>query len=402
MVNLVAAGRATDSIFRVAATEKWRTKTTYHGDHTTVDDSDITYGYDAAGNILKVADAPEGKQADVQCFTYDYLRRLTEAWTQTANACAPSAGEATVGGPAPYWHSYGYDAAGNRTGEVRHATGTTGGAAITQSTMYVPKAQDTKGGTHVHALKSAEVRTATSGSSAKEVTAAQSFTYDEAGNTIRRTKAATDLSPAVDQKLDWDEEGRLSAVTPYLSGDALDEANKTSYVYGPDGSRLLRKEKGAVTLYLGSQEIRLDTAKNSVSGTRYYSHGGKKIAVRTSAGVTETALLPQMLLDVVDGAPRVTLHHGITWMDLTRDPEPNEYRLAVTLAFTGAGIAVEAFVRLDLERGMGEWPAGVHTPYRRHAEGLDLDEARAFVEARVEELCQRHDDAARLGLARRS
>ncbi|MDQ0933320.1 RHS repeat-associated protein [Streptomyces turgidiscabies] len=249
-------------------------------------DSDITYGYDPTGNILKVADTPEGKTADVQCFTYDYLRRLTEAWTQTANACAPSAGEATVGGPAPYWHSYGYDAAGNRTGEVRHATGTTGGAAITQSTMYVPKAQDTKGGTHVHALKSAEVRTATSGSSAKEVTAAQSFTYDEAGNTIRRTKAATDLSPAVDQKLDWDEEGRLSAVTPYLSGDALDEANKTSYVYGPDGSRLLRKEKGAVTLYLGSQEIRLDTAKNSVSGTRYYSHGGKKIAVRTPAGVT--------------------------------------------------------------------------------------------------------------------
>ncbi|MGW3135837.1 RHS repeat-associated core domain-containing protein [Streptomyces sp. NPDC001139] len=249
-------------------------------------DSDITYGYDATGNIRKVADTPEGKTADVQCFTYDYLRRLTEAWTQTATACAASAGEATVGGPAPYWHSYAYDAAGNRTGEVRHATGTAGDAAITQSTTYVPTAQDAKGGTHVHALKSAEVRTATSGSSAQEVTAAQSFTYDEAGNTVRRTKAATDLSPALDQKLDWDEEGRLSAVTPYLSGDALDEAHKTSFVYGADGSRLLRKEKDAVTLYLGSQEIRLDTAKNSLSGTRYYSHGGQRIAVRTSAGVT--------------------------------------------------------------------------------------------------------------------
>ena len=249
-------------------------------------DSDITYGYDATGNILKIADTPEGKSADVQCFTYDHLRRLTEGWTQTATACAASAGEATVGGAAPYWHSYAYDAAGNRTGEVRHATGTTGDAAITQSTTYVPKAQDTKGGTHAHALKSAEVRTATSGSSATEATAAQSFVYDEAGNTVRRTKAATDLSPAVDQKLDWDEEGRLGAVTPYLSGDALDEAKKTSFVYGADGKRLLRKEKGAVTLYLGSQEIRLDTTKNSLSGTRYYSHGGRQIAVRTSAGVT--------------------------------------------------------------------------------------------------------------------
>lgn len=50
---------------------------------------------------------------------------------------------------------------------------------------------------------------------------------------------------------------------------------------------------------------------------------------------------------------------------------------------------------------MGEWPAG-GPRYRRHAEGLDLDEALAFVEARVDELSQRHDDAARLGLARRS
>ncbi|MGW1540883.1 RHS repeat-associated core domain-containing protein [Streptomyces sp. NPDC002309] len=246
-------------------------------------DSDITYGYDATGNIQKIADTPEGKTADVQCLTYDYLRRLTEAWTQTATACAASAGEATVGGPAPYRHSYSYDAAGNRTGEVRHATGTTGDAAITQTTTYVPKAQDPKGGMHAHALKSAEVRTATA---AKEVTAVQSFHYDETGNTVRRTKAATDLSPAVDQKLDWDEEGRLSAVTPYLSGDTLDEANKTSYVYGADGTRLLRKEKGAVTLYLGSQEVRLDTAKNFLSGTRYYSHGGRQIAMRTSAGVT--------------------------------------------------------------------------------------------------------------------
>lgn len=115
----------------------------------------------------------------------------------------------------------------------------------------------------------------------------------------------------------------------------------------------------------------------------------------------ETELLPQVLLDAVDGVPQVTLHHGITWLDLTRDQEPHEYRLAVILAFTGAGITVEAFVRLDLERDMGEWPAGVHVPYRERAEGLDLDEAVAYVEARVEEMCRRHEDAARLGLARR-
>ncbi|MFF3659118.1 polymorphic toxin-type HINT domain-containing protein [Streptomyces olivochromogenes] len=245
-------------------------------------DSDITYGYDAAGNIKKLADTPEGRTADVQCFTYDHLRRMTDAWTQTDTACAASGGEATIGGPAPYWHSYAYDAAGNRTGETRHATGTTGTAAITQTTSYTPGGTDAKGGIHTHALKSAEARTVTS---AKEVTAAQSFAYDESGNTVRRTKAATDLAPAVDQKLDWDDEGHLAAVTPYTSG-TLDEAQKSGFVYDADGNRLLRKEKGAVTLYLGDQEIRLDTAKNTLAGTRYYSHGGQQIAVRTAAGVT--------------------------------------------------------------------------------------------------------------------
>lgn len=48
---------------------------------------------------------------------------------------------------------------------------------------------------------------------------------------------------------------------------------------------------------------------------------------------------------------------------------------------------------------MGEWPAGVHTPYRRYADGLDLDEALAFVETRVEEMRRRYDDATRLGLS---
>ncbi|MFF3334715.1 hypothetical protein ACFYWX_35120 [Streptomyces sp. NPDC002888] len=112
----------------------------------------------------------------------------------------------------------------------------------------------------------------------------------------------------------------------------------------------------------------------------------------------DSTLSPQVRLDVVDGAPQVTLDHAITWMDRTRDQELSEYRLAVTLTFAEAGITVEAFVRLDLERDMGEWPAGVHIPYRQRADGLVLDEALAFVEARVGELCQRYDDVNRLGL----
>ncbi|GAA3157852.1 hypothetical protein GCM10020001_097370 [Nonomuraea salmonea] len=86
--------------------------------------ADVRYSYDPAGNITGIADTPPVANAasDVQCFTYDYLRRLTGAWSAT-DGCAAPPGLAVVGGPAPYWHSYTYDRSGNRLTETRHAAG---------------------------------------------------------------------------------------------------------------------------------------------------------------------------------------------------------------------------------------------------------------------------------------
>src|SRR4030095_16909387 len=75
-------------------------------------DMDVRYRYDAAGNLLSIADTPVGGARDIQCFRYDELRRLSRAWS-TANAGAdPCVGgpEAGVGGPAPYHHSWTFDA----------------------------------------------------------------------------------------------------------------------------------------------------------------------------------------------------------------------------------------------------------------------------------------------------
>ncbi|WP_415803294.1 hypothetical protein, partial [Isoptericola cucumis] len=69
-------------------------------------DYDAHYTYDAAGNVLSVADAPEGKPADVQCFEYDGLRRMTQAWSQASTGCAAEPSVAGVGGVAGYWTSY--------------------------------------------------------------------------------------------------------------------------------------------------------------------------------------------------------------------------------------------------------------------------------------------------------
>ncbi|ASR54960.1 hypothetical protein ACT17Q_06015 [Cellulomonas sp. CW35] len=69
--------------------------------------------YDDAGNVISAKDQPTakiGKAAlpwDNQCFQYDELRRLIQAWTaKSATSCAAPSTASEVGGAAPYWHPY--------------------------------------------------------------------------------------------------------------------------------------------------------------------------------------------------------------------------------------------------------------------------------------------------------
>ncbi|OLF05402.1 hypothetical protein BU204_37190 [Actinophytocola xanthii] len=208
--------------------------------------ADYHYTYDDAGKVLSVADKPVNKPTDTQCFRYDHLRRLTEAWTPTTG-CGTNPTVTGLGGPAPYWHSHTYDKVGNRATETQHALG--GDTTRTYASTG-------------HRLNS--VTTTSPGG-----TRLEEFSYDETGNTATRP----------DQTLEWDAEGHLASVT--------DESGaETSFVYTADGTRLLRKTPDAVTLYLGGQEIRLDRHTRDVRTTRYYTHGGQTVAVRTSAGLS--------------------------------------------------------------------------------------------------------------------
>ncbi|MEU8177384.1 type IV secretion protein Rhs, partial [Microbispora hainanensis] len=85
-------------------------------------DRNATYTYDAVGNVVAISDVSRGG-TDTQCFAYDYLRRLTEAWTQGTQSCAGTPSASLIGGVAPYWQSFGYDVTGNRTKEVEHGVG---------------------------------------------------------------------------------------------------------------------------------------------------------------------------------------------------------------------------------------------------------------------------------------
>lgn len=221
----------------------------------------LHFAYDDAGNILSLRDEPsdETRQADVQCFAYDHMRQLTQAWTPDATgeqACqaAPQVGE--LGGPAPYWHSYTYDAIGNRVTETQH--GGIGGA--TERTYTHPAA----GQDQPHTLTQVH-ETGPAGSRLEH------YGYDESGNMVSRT------TPAHEQELEWDAEGRLVRVDDAASG-------VTTYTYDADGARLIRRDATTSTLYLPGMEIHHERTSLLTRALRFYEHNGDTIAVRDSDG----------------------------------------------------------------------------------------------------------------------
>jgi RHS repeat-associated protein len=211
--------------------------------------ADVNYTYDPAGNLTSVADR---FSADTQCFRYDHLRRLTQAWTPDSG-CAAQPSTGALGGPAPYWQSYTYDAAGNRRTATEHAkTGDT-----TDTYTYPGPGQP-----RPHAVSS--VATNPGGT--------EQFTYDDVGNTTTRTRAGPG------ETLTWDAEGHVETVTK--------DGKTTSFTYSAGGDRLLKRDPSGITLYLGNQEVRLAAGSATPACTRYYQLGGAPIAVRQGGKLT--------------------------------------------------------------------------------------------------------------------
>ncbi|MGW6292058.1 polymorphic toxin-type HINT domain-containing protein [Streptomyces sp. NPDC055058] len=228
-------------------------------------DQASTFQYDEVGNILSVSDSSRSG-TDTQCFTYDYLRRLTEAWTQSTSACAGSPEASVLGGPAPYWTSYGYDKTGNRSTEVEHDP--TGDATKDVTSTYGYPAP---GATAVrpHGLESVT-------RSGPGVKTGDAYTYDAAGNTDTRT-----LGDGTTQNLDWDAEGRLAKVTEPVEGAS---PKVTEYVYDADGNRLIARTSTETTLYLGGTEITVAKGSATPKATRYIDLGGGHTAVQADDG----------------------------------------------------------------------------------------------------------------------
>nr|WP_225827139.1 polymorphic toxin-type HINT domain-containing protein [Streptomyces sp. TML10] len=222
-----------------------------------------TYRYDETGNVLAVSDVSRDG-TDTQCFTYDYLRRLTEAWAQNTTACATAPSAGVLGGPAPYWQSYTYDLLGNRRTEILHDT--TGDAAKdTKRTYTYPE----PGKALPHALSTVTTTGPTS-------TVQDSYQYDETGNTTTRALNGDD------QNLTWDPEGHLAKATA--------AGQTTTYLYDPDGNRLIARTPTETTLYLGATEITLPKDSTTPKVTRYFDLGGGNQAVEQNDGTVSFTL----------------------------------------------------------------------------------------------------------------
>lgn len=223
------------------------------------------YTYDPFGDITKQVSTRLGNTAatETQCYQYDQLDRLTQAWTATDScAAAPtSSSHAQVGdqlsGGTGYWTEWSFDILGQRTKQVDHST--TGGADTTTAYTY-----DGNGKNQPHTLTGT---TSTGGG-----TASTSYTYDKDGNTLTRSTANYGS-----QNLTWNAAGMLTQVSGGRTGT-------TGYVYDADGNVLLQQDPSTTTLYLPDEQITLNTAAGTTTGSRYLALPGGGTAVRTGTG----------------------------------------------------------------------------------------------------------------------
>ncbi|WP_239127221.1 RHS repeat-associated core domain-containing protein [Asanoa siamensis] len=268
-VRKTANGRyVEDTTFYDEATRRIR-RTTVKPEGAPGTVSDRGYDYFDSGAIRAIADTPQVGNGDNQCFRYDALRRLTSAWTPKAGvACGTAPSVANLGGPAPYWLDWAFDAVGNRTKEVSRAA-----AGDTTRTYTLPAGGPDAVRPH------AVTRVTTSAPGQPDLVT--NYGYDNSGNTTcRPTGTAANACPTgtTSQTLSWDAESRVAGIT--ASGSTVE-----SNVYAADGARLVRRDSGGVTLYLPGQELRRDKS-GTVTGTRYYTFAGKLVASRTASGLT--------------------------------------------------------------------------------------------------------------------
>ncbi|WP_245563633.1 RHS repeat domain-containing protein [Longispora albida] len=147
------------------------------------------YFYDPGGNVTGIGETRNASIVGTQCFAYDGLRRMTEAWTTGAAFCQAVPSQGIIGGTEPYWTSYTFDKAGSRKTETKHNS-----SGDTVRTYTTPAALAAK----PHTLTKIDTKT---GAGAAATT--DQFTYDAAGNTLTHNA----------KTFTWNESGKITSIS---------------------------------------------------------------------------------------------------------------------------------------------------------------------------------------------
>ncbi|MFF5185529.1 DNA/RNA non-specific endonuclease [Streptomyces sp. NPDC000345] len=258
-----------------------------------------SYSYDASGNVLSVADRM-GTSTDQQCFKYDVLGQLKEAWTTPGGGACVASGKTTAepvysdntvnvsSNNDGYWQSYDYDVLGNRSRKTVHKADPTftSGTRDTKGdvvTDYLYGTSDTAKNDQPHTLTSYTTSSTTAAGAA--VTTRSTQTYDAAGEMETRSTGGDTA-----QTMTWTWDGKVESVTGF----------------GTDGS-------GA---WVGTGDLCLDLAgSNTTAGTAiqiYVCNGSKAQNFRVQAvdtnndGTVEDATIGQLVVGGVCAQPNGT------------------------------------------------------------------------------------------------
>ncbi|WP_436992586.1 polymorphic toxin-type HINT domain-containing protein [Streptomyces sp. enrichment culture] len=268
------------------------TKTTANRETAPHPVSATTYRYDTVGNITSINDQrPTGTEE--QCFSYDPMGRLVHAWTDGNTAVCPKTSTEPGAGPARadvsagvdgggYWHSYAFDAIGNRTKMTVHDRTD---AALDDTYTYTTGKGLGDGTQRVqpHTLTQVDAVVNEPGST---VRSQSTYAYDASGNTTQRVIGGDT------QTLGWDRRNKLTSVDTNNDGTP-----DVKYLYDASGNRLVEDDGTTRTLFLGEAEIVVNTAGQAVDARRYYSSPGAPTTVRTTGGKTTGHKLTVMLSD---------------------------------------------------------------------------------------------------------
>jgi RHS repeat-associated protein len=227
------------------------------------------YTYDASGNPTSETETRSGTQTETQCFTYDTLDRLNDAWTAASNSCGTTpttsnastvVGDGISGGA--YWEDWSFDDIGQVKQEDQYSpsTGST-------STSYVYGANDAS---ECDGQTSTGVNTLSDTTTTASTGSATSYYCSNADGETTSMPSSTGQN-----SLSWTGLGQLESVTTPSSG--------TGYVYDANGDLVERTDPDQVTVYLPDQQIVLDTGNGQTTTTRFIGLPGGGSVIETGS-----------------------------------------------------------------------------------------------------------------------